>query len=390
MNKEKTTEIALIDGSIAIVKDTEFYKALKSENYNFYFNKDNGFFARWGKGDYTDFKKEPTKDELQLYLVWASIWKEKFNVKKFVADLQSDGSEENGILEIVDIEITSVPCKTICSFCYKNNNINGKNMTIETYSKILPKLHTITQVAFGITDIDANPDMWDIFKHTRENGIVPNVTINCKRMTKEYYDNLAKYCGAVACSYYNDDECFNSVKELTDRGMTQVNIHHMIHADNFDETIELFKKRLTDSRLEKLNAIVLLSMKPVGLAKTKYKKLSQEKFKELTLFALENNIGVGYDSCGSYKFLQSIKDIEKYNELETYVEKCESSIYSGYINSSGNFSYCSFLDDKEQGLSVVDCNNFYNEIWFDERTKKFREKAINGRKSNRGCSVYDI
>jgi hypothetical protein len=66
--KEKISEIELIDGSIAIVKDTEKYKALKSSEYNFYFNKENGFFVRWGKGN--GQKRKFKKDEMSLYVMW--------------------------------------------------------------------------------------------------------------------------------------------------------------------------------------------------------------------------------------------------------------------------------------------------------------------------------
>ena len=44
--------------------------------------------------------------------------------------------------------------------------------------------------------------------------------------------------------------------------------------------------------------IVLLSLKPKGRAINRFHKLPQEKFNELVNFALENNIGIGFDSCG--------------------------------------------------------------------------------------------
>ena len=49
MKKTEINQIELIDGSIAKIKDTKEYKALKSEGYNFFFNKKDGFFIRWGK-----------------------------------------------------------------------------------------------------------------------------------------------------------------------------------------------------------------------------------------------------------------------------------------------------------------------------------------------------
>ena len=77
----------------------------------------------------------------------------------------------------------------------------------------------INQFAAGVTDVDSNVDLWDIFAHCRENDVVPNITINGNKMTPEVYDNLVKYCGAVAVSHYNDDTCFNAVHGLTSRGL---------------------------------------------------------------------------------------------------------------------------------------------------------------------------
>jgi len=41
--QEKIHTLELFDGTIATIKDTSKYKALKSEGYNFFFNKENGF-----------------------------------------------------------------------------------------------------------------------------------------------------------------------------------------------------------------------------------------------------------------------------------------------------------------------------------------------------------
>lgn len=387
---KKITYIKLINDEIATIIDTDNYKALKSEDYNFLFIKKSGFFMRWGKGDYTK-EKSFSKSDIELFIIWTKIWKEKFNIYEFAADLKTDGSEINTLPEIADIEISSVLCSRVCNFCYKKNDSNGSNMTLDTFKKIFSKLpSSITQIAAGITDIDSNPDMWDIFEYIRSNGVIPNVTINCNKMTSNLYDRLSKTMGAVACSYYNEDQCFDSVKELTNRGMTQVNIHHMIHSGNFDETMELLKKSKTDKRLEKLNAIVLLSLKKVGLAKSRYDILPQDKFTELTLFALENNINIGYDSCGSTKFLISLKDNDKYKYMETFVDQCESTIYSMYINEKGYFSPCSFVDQKENGLHILECNDFLTDIWYNEKINKFRKKVIECRNCNVGCSVYNI
>ena len=78
MNKTEIVEIELIDGEIAFVKDTKDYKALKSKEYNFFFNKKDGYFVRWGFGN--GVAEKITKQEKDLYLLWCNIWEEKFNL----------------------------------------------------------------------------------------------------------------------------------------------------------------------------------------------------------------------------------------------------------------------------------------------------------------------
>ena len=359
MNK---TEIKLVNGDNAIIIDTEKVKALKSENYNFVFNKKDGYFARWGK------------------------------------TVKDDGDPSIGLPEIADIEIDT-SCKQNCPFCYKANNPDGKYMTLETYKKVFSKLPvSITQVAFGITDIDSNPDMWDIFDYTRSKSVIPNVTINGSRMTPESFDKLVDKMGAVAVSVgtgYNKNNSYNAIKELSDRGMNQVNIHNMICLENFDYTIQVIKDCKIDDRLKNLNALVFLSLKTKGRAENGFTPLPQDKFNELCKFALDENISIGFDSCGSHKFIsyldndQSIS-FESKNEMKQSVEMCESSCYSSYIDVDGFYFPCSFTPGTKnwkEGLNVLKCDNFIDDIWNNEKTVNFRNKLIG---CGRDCPLYKI
>jgi hypothetical protein len=79
------------------IYENDKMKMLKSENYNYVFNKLNGKFARWGE----------TEDDDQYF----------------------------GLQEIADIEISTI-CHGVgsaCDFCYKSNTPNGGNMTLEIY-----------------------------------------------------------------------------------------------------------------------------------------------------------------------------------------------------------------------------------------------------------------
>ena len=144
----KAYKLKLSNGKDSVlVKDDKSIR-LMSENYNFMFNKADGFFARWGKTQ------------------------------------EDDGDLEIGLPEIADIEIAEV-CEGVpgigpCSFCYKSNTgFKGDNMSLDTFKNIFDKLPpTVTQIAFGCGTLRRHPEMWDIFNYSKENGVTPNLTIN--------------------------------------------------------------------------------------------------------------------------------------------------------------------------------------------------------------------
>ena len=218
--------------------DGEPHKLVKSENYNSVQNLKTGFFARWGK----------TKDEDPDFCPFGP--------------------------EIADIEISTI-CHGInnrpCPFCYKSNTGSGSNMSLDTFRTILDKMPpTLNQIAFGIGDIDSNPDLWNILNLTRERGIVPNITVNGWNLTDEYAEKLANVCGAVSVSNYGDDICFNAIEKLAEykdkEGSTlqQINIHQLAAHETMGDCFSLMENMTKDERLKNLNAVVFLALKPKG------------------------------------------------------------------------------------------------------------------------------
>lgn len=152
--------------------------------YNLVFDRKTGFMARWGN----------SRDENPVFSPVGP--------------------------EIADIEISTV-CHGIgktmenrvpCSWCYKSNTGTGENMSFEKFQSVLEKFpETLTQIAFGIGDIDGNPDLWRIMQLARDHGVIPNVTVNGMGVDETVAKRLAGLCGAVAISHYGDDLCFNAV-----------------------------------------------------------------------------------------------------------------------------------------------------------------------------------
>ena len=338
-----------------IIKDDGTIKSLISPSYSYLFNKTNGMFYRWGK----------TKDDDPDYSPFGP--------------------------EIADIEITTI-CNGVrgelCPFCYKSNNPDGSYMTFDTYKKVFDNLpDTLTQIAFGVdSTCTTNPDVWEIMKYTRDNGIIPNVTI--ADASDEVADKISDLCGACAVSRYRDKNvCYDTVKKLTDRGMDQCNIHVMISEETFHRTISTLKDTQNDTRLKNLNAVVFLSLKTKGRGEG-YTQLSDVHFKQLVDYAFDNDIPIGFDSCSAIKFLDSIKEHKDYGVIKNVVEPCESTRFSIYIDVDGMASPCSFTNDYTS-LDVKDCN-FIKDIWYNKDMVKFRKGCSECLSKDISCQIYNI
>lgn len=318
-------------------------RTYRSEGYNWNYNLEDGFFMRWGK----------TIDEDPLFSPVGP--------------------------EILDIEISTI-CHGVsgpCKWCYKSNTAKGKNMSLETFQKILDKLPgNVIQIAFGIGDIDANPDMYNIFRATRDKGITPNVTINGARMKDSDYENLT-ICGGVAVSHYGDDDlCFDAVERLKNAGVKQVTIHKLLSEETYGECFSLINKVATDKRTEDLTAIVFLMLKPVGRASRTSSRITTEQVEKLFVHAVKKGVGVGADSCSAPLFLQL--DIDR-----TCIEPCESGLFSLYINVEGEAFPCSFTEPVMEGIDVLACDDFLNDVWYSEELVGWRDKLL---ASSANCS----
>jgi len=280
--------------------------------------------------------------------------------------------------------------------CYKSNTPNGKNMSFDTFKTIMDKMgKQLTQIAFGAdSEATSNPELFKMADYCRSIGVVPNITV--ANVSDEIADKLVNVMGAVAVSRYSDKNvCYNSIKKLTDRGMTQCNMHFMISEETYDSCMETLSDIKNDDRLSKLNAIVLLSLKKKGRG-VGYNKLSSEKYNNIVKYCMDNDIRFGMDSCGAKKFLDSVKDHPNYENFKVVCEPCESTAFSQYIDVDAKYFPCSFCegaDDWDEGIDVVKCDNFLKDIWYNDRVKKFRHKLTNNCNNchkARECPIYDV
>ncbi len=333
-------------------KDDGIVKNIRSAKYNSKFDRRTGEFLRWGE----------TYDDDPDYCEFGP--------------------------ELLDIEIAEGECSGNCPFCYKSNgsNLENKYMDLNRFKELFSSFPpTVNQIAFGITDIDLNPDFWKIMEYSRKNGVVPNYTTNGYLVDEIVAEKTAKICGAVAVSLYDEDICYDAVKKFSDAGMKQVNIHYMLAEETLDKAFQVIDDISNDPRLSDLYAIIFLQYKPHGRGINQFSPIkSLDKFKKLLTYAEAKKVGFGFDSCSSPIYLKTIENTTMYEERLQYVEPCESGLFSYYVNVDGEFFPCSFMEgekDWEKGISSDGINNFMENIWYNKRIIEWRKKLINSSSS---------
>lgn len=352
------------------LKDTKTYKVLSSPSYSFFFRKSDGFFARWGE----------TKEDDPPFSPFGP--------------------------EILDLEISTGECMGNCPYCYKCNGsgVETENMSLETFKTIFNKMpKTLTQIAFGITNITGNPAFFQMMAYARKYGVIPNYTCHGLDVTPMIAEMTARICGAVAVSIVQKEKSYNAIKMFTDAGMQQVNIHYMLSEETYPKAFNIIDQIATEPRLAKLNAIVFLQYKPKGAEPNRFHVISTpEKYKELVEYAQEKGVGIGFDSCSAPLYFKAIEDDPNRDTLAMYAEPCEGfGMFSSYINAKGIYFPCSFCEGEdgwEDGLDVAGCANFLEDVWHHPKTKKWREIILNSSCNChcdfatmcRSCPIFDV
>ena len=124
------------------IYENEDVKACKSEYYNTIFNKNTGYFVRWGKNKEDDPQFAPFAEILDIE----------------ISTICAGVSQKEGLKA------------TPCPMCYKSNSNTGRNMSLSTFKQILGKFgNGLTQIAFGADSrATSNPELFDMMWYTRE------------------------------------------------------------------------------------------------------------------------------------------------------------------------------------------------------------------------------
>lgn len=278
--------------------------------------------------------------------------------------------------------------------CYKGNtNVAPINMSFEDFKIIIDKFpKTLTQVAFGITDLQTNPDFFKMMEYCREIGVVPNFTMTGIDLTDELAERIVSLVGAVAVSAYSHakDIGYDTIQKMTSLGLKQTNMHLMISKQTLPFVYEVIEDIQTDKRLKDLNAVVFLGLKPKGRSVGKFHPLDEAEFGKLCELCMEKRIPFGFDSCSAPRFERYVRDNFKIKEQRDHFlavsESCESGLFSSYVNVYGDYFSCSFCEGEgewKEGISVLNCKDFLTDVWYHPKVQKWRKNLISS--SCDGC-----
>ena len=304
--------------------------------------------------------------------------------------------------------------------CYKGNTAkkagNNRNMSLDTFKKVMDKFpKTICQIAFGITSLDANPDMFPIYDYCREIGIIPNMTISsADNPSDEIIDRIINTCGAIAISVYGNqpkETRYNLIRRFIKAGMNKrvkvrieknkyeivqnieeesaeyefkemsldeyikltcatevdinnvidihtmkINIHYVVHKSSLKTAYEVCVDLVEDPTLKGLNALIFLGLKPKARGQA-FEITFNNEFEDLVNLCFNCGIRFGFDSCSAAGFEKAVLENPKFTDEQKkfYVgmsERCESSRLSAYINVVGEYCHCSFGEDMEKGWGI--------------------------------------
>lgn len=273
---------------------------------------------------------------------------------------------------LIDVGIMGSKC--VCAErcvvdCYQKSidRVNGKNMSLEDYEKILKQCtkKTYTFALGGSGDVDTHENFEDILRLTRQYDIIPNFTTSGISMTKEKAEICKNWCGAVAVSMHFADYTYKAIQMLLDAGV-ETNIHYVLSNKSIDTAIDWLKN---DKFPKGIHAVVWLLYKPIGLGKMEnVLKVGDPRLKEF--FDLIDNktygFSHGFDACSIPGIINFTKNIDSAS-----IDTCEAARFSAYITPDMKMLPCSF--DNQDLKWAVDLNTHtIQEAWNSDVFEDFR------------------
>jgi len=208
---------------------------------------------------------------------------------------------------------------------------------------------------------------------------------------KETVENPEDYEEITVEEFLNREAQSEDDKAQFCRTFNAVNIHFMISKQTIKNAYEVCDAMKNDPRLDKMNAIVFLGLKPKERGQA-FDVLPTDEFVKLVNHCLENGVRFGFDSCSCCRFLEAVNTNSSLSEdmkkrLLDCAEPCESGLFSAYVDASGKYWHCSFGENRGDagGIDLTKIENFVKEVWLSKEMNAWRETLIG---FDRECPLY--
>lgn len=223
--------------------------------------------------------------------------------------------------------------------CYQSGSmIVQQDMDFEDFRWIAEQCAgKVNQFALGGRgDPNLHARFCDILRTCREHGITPNYTTSGLGLTDDAVRASARYCGAVAVSWYRNDNTLSAIEAFV-RSDVITNIHYVLARNTIDEALDRLRR---DDFPSGVFSVVFLLHKPAGLGRqdnvlSPHDPRVRQFFEEVDRGG--RSFRVGLDSCcvpGALNLCTAL--------LPEALESCEGARFSCYIDPGLRMTPCSF------------------------------------------------
>ena len=321
---------------------------------------------------------------VELHEVVSNLW---YNTSGNMVNIMDDPFSFS-YPDLADIGIMGRCEHNDCKFCYAKNNY-GKNMSVEDYKVLMDLLgEHLNEVALGGYG-DPNKHMFfqDILSTTRLNGVVPNYTTSGNGITDREVSLTKEYCGAVAVSMHKQDYTWAAIRSFQE-SKTLTNIHLIVMKSNMSSILDIMEGRCPNGwsvDFDAINAVILLSLKPIGMASSMMEESpTQADFCRL-IEAMDKGKAlcqIGVDPCWADQLFRH----SKLSNLPVNMSSCDGARFSVYIDVDMRAYPCSFMKhDKNDGVDIR--GKTWNEVWNSNEFVSFRNKIVS---SCQDCTVKKL
>lgn len=251
--------------------------------------------------------------------------------------------------------------------CYQSGRtVEAPNMALEDFAEIVRQCAgKVNQFALGGRgDPDMHEHFGEILALCREHHIVPNFTTSGFGLTPEHAALCARYCGAVAVSWYRSSYTLDAIQMLLAAGV-RTNIHYVLGRNSIDEALDRLEHNTFPAGI---NAVVFLLHKPVGQGSRENVLDPDDPRLDRFFSLLDCNslpYKLGLDSCTLPGVVNHCANLEL-----AALDTCEGARFSCYISADFVMLPCSFDQERRYGVSLRD--HSIQEAWNSPPFEAFR------------------